>query len=123
MIYKVKCDKIYLIIINIYEIMIFEFLKKQKEIKKKKDLIRIMIKSINISEDQKFLYLESLAVLDIEWITSLYKDLAFFIESVEVKELEEINKQNFSTIAWMNKKEAEEKKKELNSFSFLLHNL
>jgi hypothetical protein len=40
-----------------------------------------------------------------------------------VKELEEIKKQNFSSISGLRKKEAEEKKKEMNSFSFLLHNL
>jgi len=46
--------------------MIFDFLKKQKEIKKKKELIVIMIKSINIPDEQKQLYLVSLDVLDIE---------------------------------------------------------
>ena len=65
--------------------MIFDFLKKQNEISKKKELIVIMIQSINISE-------------------YLVKD-------------------NFSNISWMRKKEAEEKTKEMNSFSFLLHNL
>ncbi|MGB2110744.1 MAG: hypothetical protein ACPHY8_02210 [Patescibacteria group bacterium] len=44
--------------------MIFDFLKKQNEIAKKKELITIMIQSINISEEQKELYLESLDVLD-----------------------------------------------------------
>jgi hypothetical protein len=44
--------------------MIFDFLKKQTEISKKKELIVIMIRSINIPEQQKDLYLESLDVLD-----------------------------------------------------------
>ena len=57
------------VILEIYLIrnltqMIFDFLKKQKEISKKKELIVIMIRSINISEEQKELYLESLDVLD-----------------------------------------------------------
>jgi hypothetical protein len=44
--------------------MIFDFLKKQNEISKKKELIVIMIRSINVSDQQKDLYLESLDVLD-----------------------------------------------------------
>jgi hypothetical protein len=44
--------------------MIFDFLKKQTEISKKKELIVIMIRSINIPEQQKDLYLESLDILD-----------------------------------------------------------
>ena len=103
--------------------MIFAFLKKQKEISKKKELIVIMIRSINISEEQKELYLESLDVLDDQWIHKLYTEVSHFIENIEVKELEEIKKENFSSMAWMRKKEAEEQKKEMNSFSFLLHNL
>lgn len=103
--------------------MIFHFLKKQKEISKKKDLIIIMIRSINISEEQKELYFESLDVLEDQWIDKLYIQVSQFIENVEVKELEQIKKENFSSISGLRKKEAEEKKKEMNSFSFLLHNL
>lgn len=82
-----------------------------------------MIQSINISQEQKELYLESLDVLDKQWVDNLYTDLSHFIENVELKELEDIKNKNFWTISWMRKKEAEEKKKEMNSFSFLLHNL
>ena len=103
--------------------MIFKFLEKQKEIKKKKELIKVMIDSIDFSDEQKYLYTESLNILDIDWVNSLYLDLTLFIRDVEIKELEDINKKNFSTIAWMKKSEAEEKKEDLNSFSFLLHNL
>ena len=103
--------------------MIFDFLKKQKDINKKRELIVIMINALHIPNEQKTLYLGSLEILDIEWIKKLYIDLQNFIENFELKELEQIKKENFSSVAWMRKKEAEEKKKELNSFSFLLHNL
>lgn len=103
--------------------MIFDFLKKQNEISKKKELIIIMIRSINVPEKQKDLYLESLDVLDEQWINNLYNDISHFVENIEMKELDEIKKDNFSKISWMRKKEAEEKKKEMNSFSFILHNL
>ena len=103
--------------------MIFDFFKKQKEIKIKKELLIIMINSLNIPEEQKRLYLESLEILDINWINNLYREIWNFIENIEMKEIDEINKSNFSNIAWMRKKEIEEKKKEINSFSFLIHNL
>lgn len=103
--------------------MIFDFLKKQNEISKKKELIVIMIRSINVSDQQKDLYLESLDVLDEQWINNLYNDVSHFVENIEMKELDEIKKENFSNLSWMRKKEAEEKKKEMNSFSFILHNL
>ena len=102
--------------------MIFDFFKKQKEIKIKKELLIIMINSLNIPEEQKRLYLESLEILDINWINNLYREIWNFIENIEMKEIDEINKSNFSNIAWMRKKEIEEKKKEINSFSFLIYN-
>ncbi|MCP4523243.1 MAG: hypothetical protein GY828_03415 [Candidatus Gracilibacteria bacterium] len=78
---------------------------------------------MNIPAEQKDLYLESLDVLDESRLQKLYEEISDFVEFVEMKELEDINKENFGKISGMRKKEAEEKKKELNSFSFLLHNL
>jgi len=103
--------------------MIFEFLKKQKETKKKISLIKIMIKSVNIPDTQKELYIDSLDILSIDRLNNLYNDLINLTKINEFKNLEDINKQNFSTINWLRKKEAVEKQKEINAFSFLLHNL
>jgi hypothetical protein len=82
-----------------------------------------MITSLQIPESAKQLYLEALDILDMDWLELLYIDLTKFIERFENKELEEISKDNFWSIAGMRKKEAQEKQKEINSFSFLLHNL
>lgn len=103
--------------------MIFKFLSKQKELKKKKKLMEIMIVSLNIPEEQKQLYLEALNTMWEDYLEALYKNLVSFTERVELKEIESINKESFSTIAWMRKKEAVEKQKEINSFSFLISNL
>jgi hypothetical protein len=43
--------------------MIFNFLKKQKEITKKKELIKIMVVSLCIPDEQKELYIESLDIV------------------------------------------------------------
>jgi len=103
--------------------MIFEYLKKQKEISKKRELIKVMIVSLNIPDKQKELYLESISILKVDGLEKLYITLTNFTKELEEEELEKINKQNFSEIAWMRKKEAREKQKEINSFSFLINNL
>ena len=103
--------------------MIFNFLKKQKSSKRKIELIKIMIASVNIPEKNKLLYLEALEVLDKNWLDNLYKDLLKFTEVYELKELDKINKENFSSISWLKKKEAVEKQKEINAFSFLINNI
>ncbi len=103
--------------------MIFEYLKKQKEISKKRELIKVMIVSLNIPDKQKELYLESITILKVDGLEKLYITLTNFTKELEEEELEKINKQNFSEVAWMRKKEAREKQKEINSFSFLINNL
>jgi hypothetical protein len=43
--------------------MIFDFLKKQKEIKNKIKIIKVMIISLNIPDTQKELYIEAISIL------------------------------------------------------------
>ena len=103
--------------------MLFNFFKKQKKIKDKKELIIVIVNSLYIKENQKTLYIEALETLDKEWVDRLYMDFTLFIEKEELADLEDINKENFAYISWMRKKEAIDKQKEINSFSFLLHNI
>ena len=103
--------------------MLFTFLQKQTNKKKQKKLIETMIVSLNISKEQKDLYLQALVVMDNEESEALFKNLTKFIEKIELKEIDEIKKESFVSVAGMRKKEAEEKAQEMNSFSFLLHNL
>lgn len=103
--------------------MIFDFLKKQKEIKQKRKIIKVMVISLNIPDLHKELYLEAISILSEDWLEKLYKELSLFTKQLELEELEQINKNDFSQIAWMRKKEANEKQKEINSFSFLINNL
>ena len=103
--------------------MLFTFLQKQTDKKKQKKLIETMIISLNISPEQKQLYMQALEVLSVEESEILFKNLTRFIEKIELKEIEEIKKESYVSVAGMRKKEAEERAKEMNSFSFLLHNL
>ncbi|MBT3853848.1 hypothetical protein HOF65_08070 [bacterium] len=79
--------------------MIFEYLKKQKEISKKRELIKVMIVSLNIPDKQKELYLESITILKVDGLEKLYITLTNFTKELEEEELEKINKQNFSEVA------------------------
>lgn len=103
--------------------MIFDFLKKEKTLKQKKEIIKVMVLSMNIPETQKTLYIEALEIVNSDNVDNLYKELVRFTQSVEIKNLEEIKEKNFSEIKGLKKKEAKEKQQELNAFSFLLHNI
>ncbi|MDD3145236.1 MAG: hypothetical protein PHV23_03955 [Candidatus Gracilibacteria bacterium] len=103
--------------------MIFEYLKKQSKLKEKIKLTKIMIFNLQIPEEQKSLYIQALDILDESGIDRIYNNLVIFIKDIEIKELDQIQKNNFTVIAGMRKKEAEERKKEINSFSFLINNI
>ena len=103
--------------------MIFNFLKKRKKTVEKIELIKIMFVNLKIPESQKSLYIQALDVLDESWIDRIYNELSDFTNNLELKNLEDIQKNNFSVINWLILKEAEEKKEELNSFNFLINKL
>lgn len=103
--------------------MLFKFLKKQKEFKSRKKVVSVLIKNLKLPEKQKTLYLEALEVIDENGLSRLYKTVVDFATEIEEESFKQIRKDNFSFIDWMNKKEAEEKQKEINTFNFLINNL
>jgi hypothetical protein len=78
---------------------------------------------MNIPDSQKNLYIEALTIAKVEDIDLLFINTTHFVENVEMKQIQDIQKQSFSQVAGMRKKEAEERKQEINSFSFLLSNI
>lgn len=103
--------------------MILNIFRKYSENSKMKRIIKTIIENLNISEKQKNLYLDSLDFLDELWLEKLYKSLESFMWEIEKQQISDITRDNFTKIAWMRKKEAQEKQKEINSFWFLLNNL
>jgi len=103
--------------------MLFKILQKQKNLKKQKKLIETMVSTLNIPTEQKSLYIEAIQVLSESELELLFSHLTKFIEKIEMKHIDEIRSKWFENIAGLRKKEAEEKAQEMNSFSFLLHNL
>ncbi len=103
--------------------MIFDFLKKQTNINSKKELTKVMILNLNINEEQKSLYIQAIDILDDSEIEQLYRNWSNYVNNLELKEIDEIRKNSFIEINWLRKKEAREKKKEINSFNFLFNNI
>jgi len=103
--------------------MVSKILKKYKKASQKKIMLKTIISALAISDEQKKLYLDALEVIENDALDKLYEDITSFADNVEVKEIEHIRRQNFTNIQWMTKKEAEQKKHDINAFSFLLHNL
>jgi hypothetical protein len=79
--------------------MIFDFLRKQTKFEKKKKLTQIMIMSLEIPEAQKSIYMQALEIVEDKYIDNIYNDLIKFVEKYEIKELEDISKSNFVSIA------------------------
>ncbi len=103
--------------------MVSKILKKYRKASQKKTMLKTIISALAISDEQKQLYLDALEVIENDKLDSLYEDITRFSENIELKEIKDIRKQNFTRIDGMTKKEAEEKKQDINAFSFLLHNL
>jgi len=103
--------------------MLFDFLKKQNSKNSKIKILRTMIFALQVGDDIKELYIQSLDILDEQNIDKLYQDISYFVQKIEIKEIEDIQKTSFAMIDNMTKKESEEKKKEINSFSFLFNNI
>ncbi len=117
-----KYDKI-IIIKKLYNIMIFEYFKKQKEINQKIKLIKVMVVSLNIPDSQKELYLESISILKENDLEKLYDTLGNFTKQIEQEEEKNLRRKNIKNNQNLKREEHEEKQKELNSFSFLINNL
>jgi predicted HAD superfamily phosphohydrolase len=79
--------------------ILFNFLHKQKEFEKQKKVTQILINNLKIPEEQKKLFLDALDILDEQSLNKLYNNLTEFIKEMELKELEDIKKSNFTKIA------------------------
>lgn len=103
--------------------MLFTFLKKQKEKSHKVEVVKTLILELNISEEQKELYVKALDILEVHELDKLYSEITVFTQNFELKEVDDIKKDSFVTVAGMKKREVEEKKQEVNAFSFLINNI
>ena len=103
--------------------MIFSFWKKQTQTRIQKNLLRNLIKKIEIPESDKLMFLEAVDICDNKKIELLYQNVLEFIKDLEIKEVDKISQTSFVKIDSLSSKEAEKKKRELNSYNFLLTNI
>lgn len=75
--------------------MLFPFLQKQKKRSNQKKILETMIASLTMAPEQKALYFQALEVVTDEEMDMLYKNIIRFVEKIELKELAEIEKDNF----------------------------
>ncbi len=101
--------------------MIKKFLTKQKDLEKKRKILKEIIKSLNISKNDKELYLEALDVLDEKSFNTLYVSFVNFSNKLEKEDNNKIIENNFSSFDLNKQKDIENKEK--NSFSLLLNNI
>gem|GEM_PF-3798160 len=78
--------------------MVSKILKKYHKASQKKVMLKTIISALKISEEQKQLYLGALEVIQNNALDALYEDITAFADNVEVKEIEDIRKQNFTNI-------------------------
>jgi len=78
--------------------MVSKILKKYQKASQKKIMLKTIISALKISEEQKQLYLDALEVIENNALDKLYEDITSFANNVEVKEIEDIRKQNFTNI-------------------------
>ncbi len=103
--------------------MLFSFLHKQQNLQNQKEITKKIIQALRISPEQKTLYIEALQVTSEEDLKKLYKNIENFVETVELKNLESLQKNTKYQVKGMKKREAQEHIEEMNNASFLIHNL
>ena len=72
--------------------MLFTFLKKQKLKRQKLEVVKALIINLNISEDQKEMYIKSLDILETIELDNLYSEISIFSQNFEMKQVEDIKK-------------------------------
>ena len=101
--------------------MIKKYLEKQKNLDKKIKILSGIIKSLNISKEDKELYLKSLDILDENSFNVLYNSFVNFTEELDKKDSEKIIDFNFESYNLTEKKE--NNKETRSTFSLLLNNI
>jgi len=97
--------------------------KKYKEREYRLLLVKELIEWLEVDSKQKNLYIESLSVLNDEWLDRFYKKLTSVIEIIEENEnLNSFSKQK-QEVYNLNKEEILERKQELNSYNMILDNI
>ncbi|EKE29126.1 MAG: hypothetical protein ACD_2C00221G0008 [uncultured bacterium (gcode 4)] len=97
--------------------------RKYKDREYRLVLIKDLISWLEIDDNQKNLYLDSLEVLDGESLERFYNKLTSVIEIIEEDENKLSFQKNKQEIYKLNTQEQQDKRQELNSFNLILDNI
>lgn len=97
-------------------------LKKFSKNEEKRTIIREVIYRLSLDTNQEQLYLDSLEVLDDEYLDMFYKKLVALIDIIEEKAIITSGERQTAQISQIRKKEQQESEK-IGSFNILFDNI
>ncbi|MFB0964485.1 MAG: hypothetical protein QMC36_02115 [Patescibacteria group bacterium] len=98
-------------------------LKRIREKGQRKTVLKELINSLRIDETQRYLYLESLELLDDEGMTAFYHRLVAFVDETEGRQIIAEGEKRTGFVRDLRSAEAEERSKEADNANFLFDNV
>lgn len=98
-------------------------LKRIREKNQRKSVLKELIESLRIDETQRFLYLESLELLDDEGLTAFYNRLVAFVDETEGRQIIADGQRMTGFVRDIRSAEQEERSKEADNANFLFDNV
>ncbi len=99
------------------------FLKRIREKNQRKDLLKDLIRNLKIDETQRFLYLESLELLDEDGLGVFYERLCTFVDGTEKSAILIETGKRSEYVRDLRRKEDDERRREVGKVSFLFDNV
>lgn len=98
-------------------------LKRIREKGQRKTILKELINSLRIDETQRYLYLESLELLDDEGMTAFYHRLVAFVDETEGRQILAEWEKRSGFVKNIHTAEEEERSKEVDNANFLFDNV
>lgn len=98
-------------------------LRRIREKSQRKTVLKELIESLRIDETQRFLYLESLELLDDEGLTAFYNRLLAFVDETEGSQILADGERRTGFVKELRSAENEERMKEADNANFLFDNV
>ncbi|MDQ1343470.1 MAG: hypothetical protein QG650_189 [Patescibacteria group bacterium] len=98
-------------------------LKRIREKSQRKTILKELIESLRIDETQRFLYLESLELLDENGMTAFYNRLVAFVDETEGFEILADGQRRSGFVRELRSNEEMERSKEVDNANFLFDNV
>lgn len=98
-------------------------LRRIREKSQRKTILKELIENLRIDETQRFLYLESLELLDDEGMTAFYNRLLAFVDETEGNRILADGERRTGFVRELRSAENEERRREADNANFLFDNV